>query len=57
MGIVGRAVNRNLVRIPAVKSTLGSWLQQYPNSQVLSTDTGYNRNYQRYSYGTYYTDS
>ncbi len=56
MGIVGQAVNRNLVRIPTLKTTLGNWLEQYPDSQILSTDTGYNRNYQRYPYGTYYRD-
>ena len=56
MGIVGKAVNRNLVRIPAVKTTLGNWLKQYPDSQILATDTGYRRDYQNYPYGTYYTD-
>ena len=56
MGIVGKAVNRNLARIPAVKTTLGNWLQQYPDSQILATETGYQRDYQRYPYGTYYTD-
>ena len=56
MGIVGQAVNRNLARIPAVKTTLGNWLKQYPKSKILATDTGYNRDYQRYPYGTYYTD-
>ena len=56
MGIVGKAVNRNLVRIPAVKTTLGNWLKQYPDSQILATNTGYNRDYQSYPYGTYYTD-
>ena len=56
MGIVGKAVNRNLVRILTVKTTLGNWLKQYPDSQILATDTGYNRDYQRYPYGTYYTD-
>ncbi len=56
MGIVGKAVNQNLVRIPAVKTTLGNWLKQYPDSKILATDTGYNRDYQRYPYGTYYTD-
>ena len=56
LGIVGKAVNQELTRIPAVKTTLGNWLEQYPNSQILATDTGYNRNYQRYPYGSYYTD-
>lgn len=56
MGIVGKAVHRNLTKIPAVKTTLGNWLKQYPHSQILGTDTGYRRDYQRYPYGTYYTD-
>ena len=56
MGIVGANVNRNLPRIPAIKTTLGAWLEQYPDSKILSTDTGHYRNYQRYPYGSYYTD-
>ena len=56
MGIVGKAVNSHLAKIPAVKTTLGNWLRQYPHSQILATDTGYNRDYQRYPYGSYYTD-
>ncbi len=56
MGIVGAKVNHSLKRIPAIKTTLGAWLKQYPDSKILSTDTGYSRNYQRYPYGTYYTD-
>ncbi len=35
---------------------MGNWLQQYPDSQILATDTGYRRDYQSYPYGTYYTD-
>ncbi|MDJ0732711.1 MAG: DUF3179 domain-containing protein [Nostocaceae cyanobacterium] len=57
LGVVGAGVNRSLARVPAVKTTLGAWLAKYPNSKILSTDTGYNRNYQRYPYGTYYTDN
>ena len=56
MGIVGRAVNRNLSKVPLVKTTLGNWLKQHPDSQILGINTGYNRDYQRYPYGTYYTD-
>ncbi|NBD17519.1 MAG: DUF3179 domain-containing protein [Cyanobacteria bacterium] len=56
LGIVGPRVNQSLERIPAVKTTLGDWLEQHPKSKILSTDTGYNRNYQQYPYGSYYTD-
>ncbi|NEO06479.1 DUF3179 domain-containing protein [Moorena sp. SIO3I8] len=56
MGIIGAKVNRNLKTIPAIKTTLGAWLSKYPNSKILSTDTGYNRDYFSYPYGSYYTD-
>lgn len=55
-GIVGPAVNQTLERLPAVKTTLREWLAQHPDSQILSTQTGHQRNYQGYPYGTYYTD-
>ncbi len=56
MGIIGAKVNSSLAKIPAIKTTLGSWLAKYPESKILSTDTGYTRAYHRYPYGTYYTD-
>jgi hypothetical protein len=56
LGIVGPRVNQSLERIPAVKTTLGNWLEKHPDSKILSTDTGYARDYQRYPYGSYYTD-
>ena len=56
IGVVGSQVNRSLERIPAVKTTLGAWLSQHPDSEILSTDTGYGRNYFGYPYGSYMTD-
>lgn len=56
LGIVGPQVNQSLTRMPAVKTTLGQWLAQHPDSQILSTRTGHSRDYQGYPYGTYYTD-
>ena len=56
LGIVGKNVNVSLQRIPAVKTTLKHWLQKYPHSQILATNTEYQRNYFRYPYGSYYTD-
>ncbi|MEM9267241.1 MAG: DUF3179 domain-containing protein [Cyanobacteria bacterium P01_F01_bin.13] len=55
-GIVGPNVNKQVDMLPAVKTTLGHWLAQYPDSQILSTRTGHTRNYDGYPYGTYYTD-
>lgn len=56
MGVMGPKVNHFLDRIPTVKTTLGEWLTQYPDSQILSTRTGYSRDYTGYPYGSYYTD-
>ncbi len=56
IGIIGQDVNRSLKRIPAIKTTLGAWLAAHPNSKILSTDTGYKRDYFNYPYGSYYTD-
>lgn len=56
LGIVGPETNESLSRIPAIKTTLNSWLAQHPDSKVLSTRTGHQRDYHSYPYGTYYTD-
>ncbi|MDJ0693146.1 DUF3179 domain-containing protein [Mastigocoleus sp. MO_188.B34] len=57
LGVFGPRANVSLAKVPTVKTTLGAWLKKYPNSKILSTKTGHNRNYQRYPYGTYYTDN
>ena len=56
LGIIGKNVDVSVKRLPAVKTTLKNWLNKYPDSQILATDTGYDRNYFRYPYGSYYTD-
>lgn len=56
LGVVGKNVNLSLTRIPTVKTTLGDWLKKYPDSKILATKTGYNRDYFRYPYGTYTTN-
>jgi len=53
LGLVGPRVNRELPRRPAVKTTLGRWLEEHPDSRVLSPDTGHARNYFDYPYGSY----
>ena len=55
-GVVGPNVNKPVDMLPAVKTTLGQWLVQYPDSQILSTRTGHTRDYSGYPYGTYYID-
>jgi len=56
-GIFGNETNSVLNRLPTYKTTLGAWLEAYPQSAILSTGTGYSRDYFRYPYGTYFTNS
>ena len=56
MGIVGSKTNHVLERVDAVRTTVGAWRDQHPNALILTTDTGYDRNYTDYPYGSYYTN-
>ena len=57
-GIVGPAARRNekLKQIPIVTTTWGEWKKEHPNTQLLSKDTGFSRDYDKYPYGTYEQD-
>ena len=53
-----KAVNGSLKGTPAgtynlVETRWDTWKSMYPETLVLSTNTGYNRNYSRYPYGDY----
>ncbi|MDQ3395430.1 MAG: DUF3179 domain-containing protein [Bacteroidota bacterium] len=39
--------------INLVETTWGTWKEMYPDTRVISTNTGHNRNYQRFPYGDY----
>ena len=56
--IVGPAAQRNerLETIGIATTTWKEWRKAHPDSQVLSRDTGYDRNYDEYPYGTYELD-
>jgi len=54
-------VNGPLIRdvpelIDVVETNWGTWKALYPNSEVLSIDTGFSRSYGNYPYGNYKTD-
>lgn len=53
--IIGPAAARDesLDRVPISTVTWERWLSEHPNTQVLSRETGYTRDYSRYPYGTY----
>jgi hypothetical protein len=54
-GIVGTHAGENLKKIPFDLAYWKDWKKLYPNSLVLSTDTGFTRPYGVDPYGDYYT--
>ncbi|MDE1465443.1 DUF3179 domain-containing protein [Spartinivicinus poritis] len=51
--ITGHYREQTLKRLPVSHTTWEEWQQRYPHSLVLSTKTGYQRQYQRSPYGNY----
>lgn len=51
--ISGPQKGHELEMILTQRMTLGSWKRLYPNSLVLTPDTGYDRNYHQGPYGSY----
>lgn len=56
-GIVGKYAGIKLERVPFDIAYWKEWKQLYPDSKVLSRDTGSNRPYGADPYGDYYTNS
>jgi hypothetical protein len=56
-GIVGKYAGTKLERVPFDVAYWKEWKQLYPDSKVLSRDTGSNRPYGADPYGDYYTNS
>lgn len=54
--IKGEYRNTKANTVPLVEMTWGSWKKTFPNSLVLNTNTGFNRNYEKYLYGDDYPD-
>jgi hypothetical protein len=55
--IAGNLAGYMLERVPSDLMTWGQWKNLYPNTLILSRDTGYSRAYGSNPYGGYYTDS
>lgn len=56
--ILSKAVNgpmkgQKLTMIPSSQTSWASWLKKHPKTKVLSTDTGFSRDYRRSPYGDY----
>ena len=41
---------------PLLETTWATWKERFPDSQVMNMNTGYNRDYSRYPYGSYKTN-
>lgn len=42
--------------LPVIETSWSTWKKLYPTAEVLSTNTGFSRNYSRYPYGDYRTN-
>lgn len=51
----GESIGQEPLLIPVVETTWKTWKELYPDSFVLSHETGFNRNYRVYPYGNYKT--
>ncbi|MCK5692984.1 MAG: DUF3179 domain-containing protein [Bacteroidales bacterium] len=51
----GELRGKEVETFPIVETTWLTWKEMYPNTKVVSRNTGHNRNYGRYPYGNYRT--
>ena len=56
-GVVGPETGTKLTIVPSDIVRFSDWKKQYPNTKVLTTDTGSARSYGVDPYGDYYTDN
>ncbi|MGR5142250.1 DUF3179 domain-containing protein [Photobacterium sp. DNB23_23_1] len=53
MAVSGQSVGKHLTQYPLTLTRWGKWQQLHPGTDVLSTNTGYQRDYQRDPYAGY----
>jgi hypothetical protein len=49
----GELKGQEAIFLHVIETTWGTWKELYPNSLILSDDTGFNKNYSIYPYGNY----
>ena len=54
--VSGARSGQTTLTLPAVEVRWGELKEDYPEARVLTTDTGFDRNYNSYPYGTYRTN-
>ncbi|MDR8392931.1 DUF3179 domain-containing protein [Aliifodinibius sp. S!AR15-10] len=55
-GVRGDHSGRQVTAYPLIQTTWETWKKMYPNSQVLTTNTGFDRDYHGYAYGQEYLE-
>ena len=53
--VTGKLMGTRLQLVPSTQTTWGAWKKQHPDTLVLSTQTGYHRDYERDPYAGYLT--
>jgi len=53
----GNLIGQEIETSRLVETTFKTWKEMYPNSQILSTNTGFSRSYETYPYGGYRTNN
>ena len=53
----GNLIGQEIETSKMVETTFKTWKEMYPNSQILSTNTGFSRSYGTYPYGGYRTNT
>jgi hypothetical protein len=51
----GNLIGTQIETFPLVETTWKTWKEMYPSTEVVSKETGHNRSYGRYPYGSYRT--
>ncbi len=54
-GVQGTQSNVNIETIELIETTWKTWKTMYPESEVITRDTGFERNYQGFTYGSDYS--
>lgn len=56
-GVRGENSGQIIETVDVIETNWSTWKEMYPNSQVLTTETGFSRNYQGFAYGRSYLSS
>lgn len=53
----GDLIGTDIETFPIIETTWGTWKKLYPQSEVMTRNTGFNRNYDLFPYGDYRTNN